>query len=322
MITPSNNTLIRNLHLLSIESNRYFGLIIFIFGSVGNLLNIFVLSQRSLRSNPCALLFLVASVSNLLAILSGLTSRILAGWNLDISSTLPWLCKLRAFITFPSRTAAYWLIAFATIDRWLLSSIHWYHRRTTQLKNVQRSIVLIVLCSMLVYSYAPICYEITVNHQPIQCHGKSKLCRISIDLIYGLITVSIPVLLMNVFSVKTLLNTRRAKRDLQARHLPHSRTSALQHRAWKSTDHRLLLMLLVQVFLYTFFAFPFVIQRIYSTMTLDLIKSDLQYAIENFLYNFLLLLSFIANGIPFYIYTLSGGQIFRRELRKMIDQMC
>ena len=56
--------------------NFYFGLFIFIFGIVGNILNILVLSQRTLRPNPCVIIFLGSSTAGIIAILSGLTSRL------------------------------------------------------------------------------------------------------------------------------------------------------------------------------------------------------------------------------------------------------
>ncbi|CAF4273745.1 unnamed protein product, partial [Rotaria sordida] len=58
--------------------NYYFSIFLFIFGVIGNILNILVLSQRSLRSNPCAWLFLISSLANFIVLLSGLTTRIIS----------------------------------------------------------------------------------------------------------------------------------------------------------------------------------------------------------------------------------------------------
>jgi hypothetical protein len=67
--------------------NRSFAIFILIFGSIGNILNFFVLSQRTLRSNPCALRFLISSVANIISIFVGIPTRILAGWNMDPTYT-------------------------------------------------------------------------------------------------------------------------------------------------------------------------------------------------------------------------------------------
>lgn len=49
--------------------------------------------------------------------LSGLTARMLSGWAGDLTNTIDWLCKLRAFVLFVSRNIGAWLIQLATIDR-------------------------------------------------------------------------------------------------------------------------------------------------------------------------------------------------------------
>ncbi|CAF1527913.1 unnamed protein product [Adineta steineri] len=48
------------------------------------------------------------------------------------------------------------------------------------------------------------------------------------------------------------------------------------------------------------------------------VRSDFRVAIENMLYNFVLLLTYLANGIPFYVYTLSSGTVFRKAFFDLI----
>ncbi|CAF1173800.1 unnamed protein product [Adineta steineri] len=93
-----------------------------------------------------------------------------------------------------------------------------------------------------------------------------------------------------------------------------SRTTEQQR---NKIDDQLLMMLLVQVLLLFIFALPLGVQKLYSTITTNRVSSQSQVAIDNFAYNFVLLLNFIANGMPFYIYTLVGGNVFRKELQKM-----
>jgi hypothetical protein len=105
-MTSSNADLIVAWNNISSAINRYFSIFIFLFGTIGNILNILVLSQRPIRINPCSLFFLISSIANLIAILSGLTTRMLSGWALDLTNTVDWLCKFRAFILFVSRNIA------------------------------------------------------------------------------------------------------------------------------------------------------------------------------------------------------------------------
>jgi len=83
---------------ISLQVNRYMILFVFLFGTIGNLLNVIVLSQSIFRSNSCALYFLGSSASGLVIILIGLSTRIIGGWiSTDPTSTNSSLCKLRIF---------------------------------------------------------------------------------------------------------------------------------------------------------------------------------------------------------------------------------
>ncbi len=70
---------------------------------MGNVLNILILSQRSLRSNPCVIIFFASSVAGIIAILSGLISRVLSGVITDLSSTINWICKVVLFYSHPEQ---------------------------------------------------------------------------------------------------------------------------------------------------------------------------------------------------------------------------
>jgi hypothetical protein len=322
-MSSNTTTFIVSLNNISIELNRYFGLFVFIFGSVGNILNILVLSQRPLRSNACALLFLVSSIFNLIAIFSGLTSRILSGWNIDPTKNIQWLCKLRIFIVLVSRTAAFWLIMLAAMDRWLLSSIHVHRRQMSSIKNAQRGIIIIIVLSIILFIQAPMCYEINSSNFPLQCYSKAQQCGMLLALTYGFITICLPIIMMNVLSMKTIVNIRQLKQDIHPLDLHISRRLVVgvivPNRKWKKTDKRLLMMLFVQIIFFTFFTFPVVIYRLYSTVTMNNPKSELQNAVEDFIYNCILLISYSASGIPFYVYTLTGGKTFRNAFVKVMQ---
>ncbi|CAF1551301.1 unnamed protein product, partial [Adineta steineri] len=119
MSSLSDNVIMASLDNALIQLNRYLAVFILLFGVIGNILNIFVLSQRKLRINTCAWLFLISSIVNIIALIFGLLTRILSTWSLDVTATIGWTCKLRAFILFNSRTIAFWLITLASIDRCL-----------------------------------------------------------------------------------------------------------------------------------------------------------------------------------------------------------
>ncbi|CAF3164286.1 unnamed protein product [Rotaria socialis] len=320
----SKTDIILNLILISAQINRYFSIVILLFGTIGNILNCLVLSQKSLRSNPCSWLFLASSISSLITLISGVAVRLLTGWSADLTNTVPWLCKLRIFVLFVSRTIASWLIMLATVDRWFSSSIDVNRRHMSKLENAQLGTLLVVILSSLAYTQIFYCYEANLTNAPLECYGRTIWCRLLIDFTFATIGVIIPSILMLSFGIMTILNIRVvAKRRIQPASISIETqvTTNGQQPRWKKSDRHLIVMLLVQVVLLTLFSLPQVIQNIYANSTMYLARPQLQIGINNFIFNLFLLLTYVTNGMPFYIYTLAGGSIFRKALYNILKQL-
>jgi hypothetical protein len=304
----------------SIQFNRYFAIVILLFGTIGNILNCLVLSRPSLRSNPCAFLFLISSIANIISIISGLLTRILAGWNLDFTATNSSLCKFRVYIMFVSRTIALWLIALATVDRWYSSCRQYRRRQLGSLQNAQRGTIIITIFSCLLYYQVFYCYDANLANAPLQCYGKTVICRLITDITYAFITILCPLLLMSIFGLMTLSNIRAVhsaillkKEEVYMDKKLLSITNAHRTRLRK-VNRYLRHVLSRQIILLTLLTLPQAIEKIYTTSTMNTNKSLLHTTIDKFIYNIVLLLSYIASGMPFYIYTLSGGSVFRNAL--------
>jgi hypothetical protein len=315
MSSSSDNNTALLLNNLTIQFNRYFGIFIFIFGIIGNLLNILVLSQKTLRKNPCAWYFLMSSITSLISFFSGLTTRILSGWHLDYSDVNQGLCKVRGFVVFAFITATFWLITMAAIDRWLASSTLATHRRKSTLKNAQRGTIVIIILSIGLYTQMLFCYEANLVNTPTKCYSKSSGCRFVSDLSFALISILFPLLLMISFGLKTISNIRQSHLRI---HTQITNPSGQQN-LYRKTDRQLLLMLFSQVILLTILSIPLPIQRFYSTFTSNYSKTLLQQSISNFAYNLSVLFIYLANGISFYIYTISGGNTFRKALFNLVE---
>lgn len=316
-----NTDIINSLDYLSQQLNRYLAIIIFIFGVIGNTLNCCILSQRVLRTNPCALLFLTSSFVDLISIIFGLTTRILAGWNLDPTATNNFACKLRVFIVFSTRTMAIWLIAFATVDRWLLSSTNFHRRQKSKLENIERGIFLTITLSILFYIHMLDCYEANLIDTPLKCYGKNRQCRLLTDLTYTLITIVLPSMVMIIFGLLIVSNIRHLRRRIQTVTIV-SIIIVTRERDFKlrRTDRQLLRMLFIQIILLISFCIPQAIQKFYITFRSFERMSRQETILNHFLYNIEVLIAFIASGMPFYLYTLTGGTIFRRASFEFIQE--
>ncbi|CAF4697389.1 unnamed protein product [Rotaria sp. Silwood2] len=315
-----DNKSIELLVFISDQFNRYLAPIIFLFGAVGNILNCLVLSQRTLRSNPCAFLFLASSFIDLISILIGLPTRILAGWHLDPTATINWICKTRVFIVFSTRTMGIWLIAFATIDRWLISSIDIHRRHMSNLKNVKREIFIIVILSILFYIHMFPCYEANNIDAPLKCYEETEKCRLITDLTYVILSIIIPLILMIVFGLLTIshvhhLHSRVAHTGSNLGTIDRSRHANLHS---KKTDCHLLRMLTLQIVLLIVLCIPQAIGKFYITFKPFGSGSELEDAVKTFLYNIDILLAFMASAMPFYIYVLAGGSVFQKAFMNLV----
>jgi len=322
MNSTDHEQLISTLYYITQQLNRYLSPSILLFGIIGNTLNCLVLSQRTLRTNPCALLFGVSSFIELISIVFGVPSRILAGWNLDPTATNHVLCKLRAFIVFSTRTMGTWLIALATIDRWLLSCVDNHRRQMSTIKNVKKGIIGTVSLGTICFTHMFYCYEANLIDSPLRCYGTNEICRLVTDIIYSLISILIPLILMLVFGLLTVLNVHRIHNRVHNQSsIPTVNNSKTTESRVRKVDHHLLRMLLVQIALLNILCLPQAIQKFHVTFHPLGSTSRLADAIEIFLYNIDLLLAFIASGIPFYIYTLAGGTIFRKAFIDLIRKI-
>jgi hypothetical protein len=126
-------------------------------------------------------------------------------------------------------------------------------------------------------------------------------------IIFGLMTIS------NVHRIHIRVHRMRNGTAHSGRHITHRRLHA------RKTDYHLLQMLLVQIILLIVLCIPQVIQKFYITIKPLGSGPKLEDVIKTFLYNIELLLAFIASGMPFYIYTLAGGTIFRRAFIDLIQ---
>ncbi|CAF4295064.1 unnamed protein product [Rotaria magnacalcarata] len=310
-MSPSMNVhLMEALNATSVQLNRYFSLFIFIFGFTGNILNILVLTQRSIRSNPCVFLFLMSSIANLISIISGLTTRILSSWQIDFTET----------------NDIFFLIMLATYERWIMSSSNLQHRQLSSIKNDRKGSLIVTLISIVIYLQMLYRYKANLMDAPLKCYGKTSACHLLTDIIYSCLTILFPLISMTVLGVLTLSNIRKTRTCMEPRKIRREERlnekcliiQQRQRQRWKKIDRYLRRMLLLQVISLILLTFPQAIHKVYFTMLSNKNKSQLQYDFDRFLYNFELLLLFIESALPFYIYTLAGGKVFRNALEKLL----
>ncbi|CAF1309966.1 unnamed protein product [Adineta ricciae] len=233
--------------------------------------------------------------------------------------------QLNRYLAFP----IFLFGIIATLGRWGCSSIKVSYRHWSTLKNAQRGISLLVIISSLLQIQQIFCYEANLTYTPLKCYSKTVTCGILSDLSFALITVLIPLLLMFIFGRMIILNVRYSQSRLYVEGIAMSNSSGILNPVFvnvrqlnqrRKTDRRLLSMLFVQVIFILVLTLPFAISKLYSTLTRDILKSTLQITIESFIFNLFLLFLNVASGMPFYIYTLTGGKVFRKALLNLFHK--
>jgi hypothetical protein len=323
-VSNNNANLVAWWNNLSDNFNRYLPIFIYIFGIIGNFLNVLVLGQRPLRSNPSAMFFIVTSIAGLIAIVSGLTTRMMAGYTADLTLTINWICVIRNYVLYTARTVALWMMAFAAIDRWCSSNIDNSLRQKSNLKNAQRSILFVLIFSCLVNVPITFCYEAGLTGALRGCYGSTYACRVITDGIYAVITTILPLITMVIFGLLIIRNVHHTRNRVQ--NLTMSISNQNNNRSANVTgrqqskrrDRYLLKMLLGQVALLCLFTCGHAIQKAYTSIAAITTSPTVESAISNFIFTVLTLLNFTASGMPFYIYTLTGGSIFRNALFDLI----
>jgi hypothetical protein len=164
----------------------------------------------------------------------------------------------------------------------------------------------------------------TLHSNVIQEQSCMVLSRI---YFFALVTILFPAIFMLTFGLMTIANVRKTQSRLPPMSISTNTRirnnsaavgiAQLTHR--KKSDCHLLLVLFIQVLLMSSLDLPLAISKFYSTITRNVSKSTLQITTENFIFNLFLLLMYAASGMPFYIYTLNGGSVFRRALFNLFE---
>ena len=311
----NSSEIVLSLNRFSFQMNRYASISIILFGSIGNILNLIIFRRPKHRTNPCAVYFFYASVAGLIALYSGLLSRIFAGFSLDASATTEGLCQIRAFIVWVSTTASSWFLTYATVDRYCISCREANRRNLSNLRFTHRLMLITLAGGSLVFAETFYCYVPNLRNSPLTCYGRSLSCRLYNEIASALLFVFIPSTIMLVFGFATVKNVRKLIFSIA----PTARSLGTV-RAIKKTDRQLIQMLIVQIVLSTIFNVPLSIHRLYLSSTLHLEKVLLRSTIENLCFQVFYLLSFMTFGMPFYIYTLSGS-VFKKECIDLFDHL-
>ena len=260
--------------------NRSIPIPLLIFGTIGNLLNLYILSQKSLRANSCSFYFLSSTIANLVCLWCGLFTRMLSGYSLDPAGINDIACKFRYFITYMALALSACFLVYASIDRWASSSPNAHIRLFSRIRIAQRLVIGTVLLSLFFYGQAFYCYSVSTVQPSVGCTCPNVICRMYNDLLFLILFSVIPPPLMICFGWGTIRNIKKIRQHIN----PNSTINNQQRKSVKKKDRQMVTMLLIQVILFSICVTPSGISKGFSVITFNQQKDSVQLIKENFFF--------------------------------------
>lgn len=309
------------MHQIDMISNRlmiYAGIIMYIFGTVGNILNIWVFyiwsrspkrshkHHKSGRTSNSSLYLLASSIANLLVIIYPLLTRIMFdGYQYPVTQNNAFiLCKFRYYVLHTFDLISLTCICLATFDRYLISS------RKVRLRELstrrQRTKLIILFIGLLIGVHSvPIIIYFNVSNAG-QCEILS-----TIYLYYYLYVIQIvlhgiiPIIFLSIFGLLTFQQLKK----IELRHRRRRRHGGI------SSEKQLSRMLLLMSIAIILSSIPYCIEQFLNVLFIrdQRLKSSYFY-----LFHIISHILYYTNPVSsFYVYYISTPN-FRLLVQKLI----
>ncbi|CAF4153866.1 unnamed protein product [Adineta steineri] len=286
-----------SLAYISQQVTIYVGWFFVIAGIGGNGLNILIFtSVRNYRQTPCTFYFLITSIDNIVVLIVSVISRIfIAGYQIDLTLTSTFWCKLRAYLINVLTLISFTYSCLASIDQFLVTSRNANVRRFSNIKWAHRMMFIVIIVWCLHGIPQILFYDISSITQTCRIINASYSIYASIYVLS--LTCIIPIVVMIVFGYLTYRNI----------HL----TRVI--RAEQQADHQLVRMTLIQVILVVISITPYGINNVYGLITSTISKDLDRLTKESFISTILSLFTYVNYIGTCYMFLISSRR-FRRQM--------
>lgn len=287
--SSSSSTLPADLALVQLNLIRYVLVPTYIFGNLGNGINLILFSQRNIRSNNiCAWYFICVSLANLFTFNTGCITRILsflANFNLEITSII--FCKLRNYCIQSSAVLGRYFLCLISIERWMVTSKSERIRRMSTPKIAKR-LIIIGVCTITIFNvHIPIGFQISNK----RCYASLNPIYVLFFNIYNIIIIFVPFIIMTLCSL-LILNSIRKSHRIVAPVSPAPVNEAFQQR-----ESQFIRLALIQSFSFIIFAIGYGIYNAYDFATSSIQKSSDRLAIEAFVSGVVVNCNYISSAV-------------------------
>jgi hypothetical protein len=224
----------------------YYLPIVYIIGTIGNLINAGIFCHRTFRVTGCSWYFVCVSFVHLCMLNTSCLSQIIIKIsNYNAFAHVISLCKLSSYVDVLLLVLSRNFLCLICIDRWMVTSSRAYRRQQSSPRIVFSTIVITSFIWILFSMHSLMGFTIIPG---IVCYtSRSYVLFYSI---YNIVIAVVPLTCMIVFSLLTLINVRRVARRTRPV-LAASRSDSTQIRqARKKRDHQFIRLSICQVAFY------------------------------------------------------------------------
>ncbi|CAF1349026.1 unnamed protein product [Adineta ricciae] len=291
----TNNEILR-LQSVAKIFDGYVILVLIIFGTIGNLLNIVAfLRNKTLRQMSNCVFMIMFFVSNLTSLWASRFQRsMLAITGVDLLVGSIFYCKVRWLFGRWSFNMSFTCICLSSIDRFLNTSRNARYRRLITFKRAVIITIMISIAYIIIFMPDAIYYS---GYRCIASSSDRVIYQQFIVYFNLTMTNSIPQVTLGVFCMLTWCNLWSIRRE--------------QHNQLRQEVTRMMLVEYTVIFISSL---PNFVYNLYAQITQSWMKSDLQIAQENLWKTVSAVPSFLLNIGTFYIYIIMSSA-YRQNVR-------
>lgn len=300
-LTNSSELLNHPYFKLGLLLNKYILPVIIIFGTIGNLASIAVLTRPKMRSNATYFYLTSLAVADTLVLyVSGLKSWIRILTNIELLHTSNLSCKTFSVLFFFSLHTSAWFVLLVTADRFFAVICP---LKIASFSSVSRARKMAAFATILIATYSsPLIFDITLVQKgniTIGCWKRTAFMK-EVYPYFKLVTYSIipftAVFIMNIVIILVI-----ARKTIE---------KTVQNS--QNNQYKLIIMLLAVSFAWLLLSTPFSIYPFLFSKEKTPENKARKFLVKTICF----LLVYLNSSINFYIYCITG-QKFRGELRNL-----
>ena len=293
----------------------YVPYLIIIFGAIGSLCNLLTFSSKQLLHNPCALYFFFSSVFDLLYIMFGtLTNLMNDHYTYLLPSGSIIFCKLRTYLSVVMPTLATTFLAWASIDRCLLTSPSVKWRRLSGIVTARYVVSINIGFFLLAFSHLLVYYELRLRNISSNTYSCVPGAGFYTTFISAFLLSWNSLFYCTMFAASCI--TLQRVRASRKRVAPQTGRNI----AYPKVDRHLITIMFAQIGVGIVFSSYRVIFLAYSLLTSNVIKSTDRMAIESFAGQLSLIVYYINFAKSFPVNTLTSP-LFRKIFYQRMNNL-